>query len=200
MISHQLRQLRDLLGYSVMSGDKPLGKLTGLAFDPADWAIRAAVVDDPVTSRDLVQIPIGLFRALADERRELCFDYAGEAVLPAGGPGHSVPAEAAALLGRQVAGGGQVAGSIDDLIVNIDSWQLRYLVVRTGTGRVLTDIEWCSSLGEDGQCLSLDLPAAAVTGAPPFEGLDRLCIGHEEALYRHYTSRKYAGDSEVAQE
>ena len=169
------------------------------AFDPADWAIRSAVVANHLTLRESIQVPIGLFRALADEREELYFDDACDAVLPADGPGQTLLADAADLLGRSVAGGGdQVAGSIDDLLVNIDLWKLRYLVVSTGPGRVLTDIEWCASVGGEGQCLSIDLPAAAVTGAPPFEGLDRLCIGYEEELYRHYTSRKYVSDGELA--
>ena len=203
MTSHHLRQLRDLLQFTVVSEGGPLGKLAGLLFDPADWTIRNVIVAERGNDREPIRVPVRFFRSIVDERRELCFDVAGEVLLShgdqqIGGLSHSALIDAASVLGRSVAGCDDVAGSIDDLIVNIDVWQLRYLVVRTDAGRVLTDVEWCSSFDGDSPCLMLDLPAEAVTGAPPYKGLDELCIGYEELLYRHYTSRKHAGDGGVA--
>lgn len=203
MTRHHLRQLRDLLHFTVVSEGGPLGKLAGLIFDPADWTIRNVIVAERGNDREPIRVPVRFFRSIVDERRELCFDVAGEVLLShgdhqIGGPPQSPAIDAADLPGRSVAGCDDVAGSVDDLIVNVEVWQLRYLVVRTDAGRVLTDVEWCSSFDGDSPCLVLDLPAAAVTGAPLYEGLDKLCIGYEELLYRHYTSRKNAGDGGVA--
>ncbi len=203
MTSHHLRQLQDLLRFTVVSEDGPLGKLAGLVFDPADWQIRHAVVAAQGTNREPVLVPIRFFRSIADKRKELHFDIAGEVLLSPGGLrggrlAQPPLADAANMLGWLVAGRDEPAGRIDDIVVNIDIWRLRYLVVRTDAGRVLTDAEWCSSFRGSGPCVTLDLQAAAVTGAPPYQGLDELSIGDEEVLYRHYTSRKYAGDGGVA--
>ena len=204
MTSHHLRQLRDLLRFSVVSEDGPLGRLTGLVLDPADWKIRHAVVADEGADGESVMVPVRFFRSIADKRGELHFDIAGEVLLSPGGlrgGGLAQPplVDAMNVLGRKVAGCDEAAGLIEDLIVNIDSWQLRYLVIQTVTGRVLTDVEWCASFGGEGPGVSLDLPAAAVTAAPPYHGLDELSIGDEEVLYRHYTSRKYATEANAAQ-
>ncbi|MGD8978043.1 MAG: hypothetical protein PVG91_10600, partial [Gammaproteobacteria bacterium] len=162
MTSHHLRQLRDLLQFTVITEGGPLGKLAGLLFDPADWKIRNVIVAERGNDREPVRVPVRFFRSIDDERRELFFDVAGEVLLSHGdhqisGPSHSPPIDAASVLGRSIAGCDDVAGSIDDLLVNIDVWQLRYLVVRTDSGRVLTDVEWCSSFDGDSRCLRLDL-------------------------------------------
>jgi hypothetical protein len=37
-----------------------------------------------------------------------------------------------------------------------------------------------------------------VATAPGYRSLDELCIGYEEALYRHYTQRGYVSNDSVA--
>ncbi len=82
--------------------------------------------------------------------------------------------------------------------MNVDVRRLRYLVIETGSRCVLTDIEWCSSFDDCKGRPIVDLPAEAITTAPPYQALEELCSGYEEALYRHYTSRAYMIESGVA--
>ena len=106
--------------------------------------------------------------------------------------------DAAALLGRSVEGCDDVAGTVENLLVNVSAWQIRYLVIRANEQLALTDIEWCSSCGGDSGPLRIDRPAAAVASAPPYQDLSELCSGYEEALYRHYTSRAFDTQGDAA--
>ncbi len=202
MTSHHLRHLKDLLHRTVSSEDGALGRLAGIAFDSVAWKVDHVIVSDPQQSREPLIVPVQFFRSIDDERRQLHFDVAGKVLLSAGSYGsgnvEGLPLfDAAGLLGRTLYGRDEPAGKIHDLLVNVDSWKLRYLVVQTGAGQVLTDVEWCSALDRDGR-LTIDLPAAAVAAAPPYPGLEALSSGYEEMLYRHYTSRKYATDGSRA--
>jgi hypothetical protein len=101
--------------------------------------------------------------------------------------------DAVELIGRPIEGEDARAGRIVDLLVNVQTWQLRYFVIAAGQRLVLTDVEWASSLTKGGDEVRLDLPAGAVATAPRYEGLGELCSGYEEALYRHYTSHLTPG-------
>ena len=50
--------------------------------------------------------------------------------------------DACTLIGRTVHGRDGPAGRLGDLLINVELWVLRYLVIDTDERRVLTDIEW----------------------------------------------------------
>jgi len=196
MIKHYLRELRDLCSYRVVgAGDAP-AMLTGLIFEARDWCIRSFVVRQNALKRESIVIPQTCFRSLDDDRRELQFEVDDQLLASAEcfQPESLVESpqfDAVAFLGRTIDGRDGLAGRVSDLLVNVDLWVLRYFVIDTDSRRVLTDIEWASSLAEGRERLLVDLPTEAIATAPPYENLGELCQGDEEVLYRHYTHTAY---------
>lgn len=202
-VKHFLREVAELCNYRVVDSRKPLGSLAGLVFDPKGWHVKQFEISALQSPNKPVFASFQTFRSLDDERRQLEIDL-GDKPLSIAAPDPSKTLSAAglastgSLIGQTINGRDGPAGMIVDLLVNVDIWQLRYLVIESETGRALTDIEWCVSVGAGEQPPSVDLPAEAIAMAPPYRDLHELCSGYEEALYRHYTSRTYADDDRVA--
>ena len=197
MIRHNLRELREISTYSVAGLGTGQASLSGLVFDAADWHLRSFVIEHNMQYPSPVEIPARFFASLDDRRRELGFRIEAEALRSAGKYRPSQPSErnqfdAVALIGRTIEGRDGTAGLISDLLLNVELWLLRYFVIEIAGRRVLTDIEWASSMTESQSGLCLDLPARAVVTAPAYEGLGELSKGDEEELYRHYTHAAFA--------
>ena len=203
IIKHHLREVQDICGYSIVGQGQTLGALTGLVFDPQSWDVLHFLITESGTQGKPVGVPVQLFRSLDDVNRTLEVGLTREGLRSAE---HYTPDVLArkglvgttAVVGKIVDCSDGPAGRIGDLLVNVDVWQLRYLVIEAGSTRVLTDIEWCSSFDDCQAHPVVDLPAEAIITAPPYEALEELCSGFEEALYRHYTSRAYVIESDVA--
>jgi len=196
MIKHYLREFLDLGNYGIVGLGTTPAKLETLVFDAADWSVSGFIVSDDSTAGEPVKLTPSMFRSIDDEARLLHFDTSVEAIVewaPSSGVGEATTLyDARELLDRDINGTDVTAGRIVDLLVNVNLWQMRYFVIDTGGRRVLTDIEWASSLSRGTAQPAIDLPGKAVATAPAYEHLDELCSGYEEALYRHYTRRVYA--------
>ena len=202
MIRHNLRELRELCTYRIAGIGAEGGTLTGLVFDAADRHLRSFVIGHNMPLRKLVEIPASFFSSLDDDRRELQFRIEAGLLQSAEEYQSSTPSErnqfdAVALIGRTINGRDGTAGQISDMLLNVEFWLLRYFVIDMADRRVLTDIEWASSLTEGQSSLHLDLPARAIVTAPAYEGLSELRQGDEEELYRHYTRATFASSSAV---
>ena len=198
MVKHHLRELGDLCSYTVVASGTPLGTLSGLITDSENWAVNDFVVSvKHAPESPVLFLPAESFSAIDDEQKQIDLDISDDLVRAARQNRSTDIAgskllDATAIVGQRVYGFDGLAGKVTDLLVNINIGALRYFVIATATQRVLTDIEWCSSYGHGDERLSIDLPRAAIETAPPYESLDELCRGYEEALYRHYTSRAFS--------
>ena len=172
-ITHHLREVRDLCGYRIVGASRPLGTLSGLVFDPVTWKVGRFVVYRGDMQRDRVMVPVQRFRSIDDGRRELLVE-APDATLDSAEPyrperlAGARLIDTSSLIGKTLDGRDGPVGTISDLLVNVDVWTLRYLIVESGSKRALTDIEWCSSLN-DGKRPCIDLPAEAIATAPPYQ-------------------------------
>jgi len=199
---HHLREVCSLRCYRIFDSRGLLGSFGGVVFDPGSWRIERLAIEADGSPGAQFLVPLEEIRTIYDEARRIDIGSAERPPLSR----RSVLAESLArsglghsdhLVGRQLHGRDARAGRISDLLINIDVWQLRYLVVTTESKTVLTDIEWCVSIGDGEASPRLDLPAAAVAMAPPYRGLGELCSGYEEALFRHYTRRAFVGTDTV---
>lgn len=200
---HHLRELGSLQHYRVLDSRGVEGHLRGVVFDPRSWRVGRLVVNADHASAGQFFVPVQAVRLIDDEARRIEVELTERPPLSSQRDLAESLAEAGLgcshdLIGQEVLGLDAAAGRIADLLVNVDVWQLRYLVIVAGTNTVLTDIEWCVSIGNHNTSPRIDLPAKAVATAPPYHGLDELCIGHEEALYRHYTQRAYVSPEPAA--
>lgn len=86
-------------------------------------------------------------------------------------------------------------GSIDDFIVDEDSWELLYMAVHSGgwwSGRRgLFATHWVSEVDWGARVVRVDLEPEAIRTAPEWEPGVPLARAHEEALHRHYGREPY---------
>lgn len=81
-------------------------------------------------------------------------------------------------------------GAVQDLLVDVDSWELRYLVVDTRRwwpgGHVLIAPEWVRSISWAERTVSLDLTSDAVKDAPEWDPASPPERKYEARLYAHF--------------
>jgi sporulation protein YlmC with PRC-barrel domain len=81
-------------------------------------------------------------------------------------------------------------GHLEDLLVDDDTWAIRYLVVNTsnwwGGHRVLVSPGWITDVSWPESSVSVDLTRQAVKDAPPYESAAELDRQLERAIHEHY--------------
>lgn len=196
MFNHRLREVRDLCNYRVTGAGTAPATIGGLIVDATDWRVDTFIVMPDAPRSDPIAVPRSCFRSLDDDSRTLTFEITDEVLatssVHSGRELQGTPRfDAVSLPGHTLYGRDEPAGTIADLLINVELWQLRYFIVEADTAVVLTDIEWASSLARGSDKVEVDLPAIAISTAPPYESIRNLCSGDEEALYRHYTRSEY---------
>jgi hypothetical protein len=92
-------------------------------------------------------------------------------------------------------------GHVADLLVDEDTWAIRYMVVETGHWwaghKVLVAPQWISGVHWSDSSVSVDLTQASVKASPVYDSAAELNRQREEGLYSHYGRSGYwaGGDS-----
>lgn len=86
-------------------------------------------------------------------------------------------------------------GHVDDLIVEDESWVVRYIVVDTGNWlpgkRVLMVPSWVQQVDWLERMVSVDLKRESIRNSPEFDPGEPVNRDYEERLYDYYGRRKY---------
>jgi hypothetical protein len=94
------------------------------------------------------------------------------------------------MLGYTVRASDGEIGHVDDLLVDEETWAVRYMVVETGhwwSGhKVLVAPQWIGGVHWGDASVSVDLTQASVKGAPAYESSTELNRQRESGLYAHY--------------
>ncbi len=81
-------------------------------------------------------------------------------------------------------------GHVDDLLVDEDTWAIRYLIVKTGNwwdGReVLIVPQWITGVSWDDSRVRVSVTQQQVRDAPIYSSSEELDRTREEAIYKHY--------------
>lgn len=188
-----LREYLALKHTPVLDADGDSGAIAALKFREPDWRIASILADfhgprwlAPATLTYSEEVPpIILIRLVA---------AAAPAADGAGHPPKRLDVDADSLLGRVVlcSGTDKAGGRIDDLLINVHEWCLKYFVVDNGEGRVLLHASWVTGLSADSAAAIIDaLPARSLLTAPRYPGVAQLTPGFLDTIYRHYTHREF---------
>jgi hypothetical protein len=94
-------------------------------------------------------------------------------------------------------------GHVQDMLIDDDSWALRYMVVDTsnwwGGHKVLIAPNWIEAIRWEESKVSVNLHRQAVQDSPGFDSAAELNRQHELALFKHYQRPTY-WDNEPARE
>ncbi len=86
-------------------------------------------------------------------------------------------------------------GHVDDLLVDDQTWAIRYLIVGThrwwSGGRVLVAPRWIDDVSWSTATVSVDLTRHAIKGAPPYDAEAQFDRQREQALHDHYDRPGY---------
>lgn len=86
-------------------------------------------------------------------------------------------------------------GHVDNVLVDDQTWTIRYLVVNTGhwwSGhQVLIAPQWVERITWEDATVTLDLTRDAIQNAPPYDAEALFERQHEMAMYEHYGRPKY---------
>lgn len=86
-------------------------------------------------------------------------------------------------------------GHVSGLLVDEQTWAVRYLVVATGNWglghEVLISPEWIDDVRWIDEAVSIDLNRQSVKDAPPYDSTEQLNRQMETGLYRHYERPGY---------
>ena len=89
-------------------------------------------------------------------------------------------------------------GHVEDVLVDDETWAIRYLVVNTSNWwlghKVLIAPQWIDSVRWVDSSVSVDLTRQAVKDSPPFVDTAPLDRQQETDLYEHYDRRSYWTD------
>jgi uncharacterized protein YrrD len=81
-------------------------------------------------------------------------------------------------------------GHVEDLLVDDDTWAIRYMIVDTsnwwGGHHVLVAPQWIEAVSWPDAKVSVDLTRQAVKDAPPYDSAAQLDRQQEQAIYEHY--------------
>jgi hypothetical protein len=192
-----LREYRALKRVPLLSTRGDSGTLQALAIRDADWKVVSVLA---YFGKPIRLAPEQLECSIAeDEARTIRVLEADDgAIRDDDAPIGADAIEADRLLGCRIVGAGDegASASIQDLLINLKDWYLRYFVVDTGDHAVLLHSSWVTAFVSDTSCLVIDaLPVHALASAPVYPGVERLTPGFEDILYRHYTRREFAADA-----
>jgi sporulation protein YlmC with PRC-barrel domain len=91
-------------------------------------------------------------------------------------------------------------GTLSDLVVDDEYWQLRYMIIDTGswltTRNVLLATGWIREISWPDSAIDVDLERGAIQDSPEFDPEKPIDRQYEEALYSYYGRRKYWIDRE----
>jgi hypothetical protein len=106
----------------------------------------------------------------------------------------------AEIRGYHIQGRDEAIGHLDDLIIDDETWQVRYLVIDTKNWwfgkKVLVAPHWASSVSWNERKIHVDMTRDAIKNSPEWTPDAAVNRAYETRLYDYYGRPVYWGDSE----
>jgi hypothetical protein len=100
-----------------------------------------------------------------------------------------------AVIGYHIEATDGEVGHVEDLLVDDETWAVRYLVVNTSNWwvghKVLVAPQWIADLRWSDETVVVDLSREMVQAAPPYDPSTALDRPRESGLYSHYGRPPY---------
>lgn len=197
-----MRSLDILHGYAIHASDGELGKVVSFLFEEHTWKIRFMVVDaksQPGGRRLLVppavflapvreqkRFPLRILKKQIDEYPEVIPDV--KTVLYA----HRK------LIGFTIETADGPAGDVVDFIVDDKKWEIRFLVIDTGTilpgKKVLVSVDKVKKILVDEGRVTTALRGRDISRSPAFDPSEQLNRSYDETIADYYNRSSQWGE------
>jgi hypothetical protein len=122
-----------------------------------------------------------------------------EGALPATPPDSGDPGthlrSAREVIGYHIKARDQTFGHVEDMLVDPDTWAIRYLLIDTRNWwpgpPVLVGVEWASEIDWNTRTLAVDMDAERVKACPPYDSSSPITREYEADLHKHYGRSGY---------
>ncbi len=89
-------------------------------------------------------------------------------------------------------------GSVEDFLLEDETWSIRYLVIDTirwwPSKKVLISPTWCSQISWMDHVIKIDLTKDTIKRSPPYDSKAFLNRSYEQSLHGHYVKKPYWDD------
>jgi hypothetical protein len=93
-------------------------------------------------------------------------------------------------------------GHVDDFVIDDEAWAIRYLIIDTRNWwpgkKVLISPKWIKRVSWDEQKVFINLSREAIRKSPEYTDESSLTRDYETGLHRHYNTKGYWEDEQVA--
>jgi len=197
-----LLNVKTLNAYNVDASDGPAGTLVDSRFEEADWELMDLVVNTRnVIGGRKVLVPVGAVRGIDYDKQKLRVGLLQEQVdtapeRPDDTALTSGPKSTHAAFGCHIRSSDeQTFGHLEDLLVDPDTWAIRYLLIDTRNWwpgpPVLVAPDWVNHFDWTARKLTMDVPAERIKQCPPYDPSVPVSRDYEVVLYRYYERTEY---------
>ena len=218
-----LRSMQELKKYTIGATDGEIGHVTDFFFDDESWVIRYLVVETGswLTSRKVLISPYSVMQPdwmhkrlpvrINRDQVKNCPDidtekpvsrqheteYADYYGLPYYWETNNDPhlRSCNAMVGYHMHACDGAIGHVQGMLVDEETWSLRYLVVDTsnwwGGHSVLIAPNWIEAINWPESNVSVNLTRQAIQASPSFDSTAEMNRRHESELYGHYQRSVY---------
>ena len=200
-----LLRLKKLQGLPIDAADGEIGTIRDVYFDDRPWAARYLVVETGLRlggrnvlistmsvqgidwMRNRVQVSLTREQIAASPPLDIL-----EPVSRQEGAAPSDPQlrRAQQLRGYRIQTADDAVGQIEDLLVDSENWEIRYLVIDTRSWlpgrRVVIPPKWITSVDWTQRVVNVDVSPSTVQASPDYQPAQDFSRTHEANLYRHY--------------
>lgn len=218
-----LRSMQELKNYTIGATDGEIGHVTDFFFDDASWVVRYLVVETGswLMSRKVLispnsvmqpdwmhkRLPVRINRSQVKNSPDIDTEkpvsrqhevaYADYYEFPYYWDANDDPhlRSCNAVVGYHIHARDGDIGHVQGMLVDEDTWSLRYLVVDAtnwwGGHSVLISPNWIESIGWADSKVFVNLSRQAIKSSPAFDSTAELNRRHEADLYEHYQRSAY---------
>lgn len=199
-----LRSSIELSRYDVEATDGRIGRLSDLLIDAKTWTVSDLVVDtDGVLSHNYILIKPRQVRELRFPEEVLVLALTRSEVVSVGEAAQAEPSpmgapgvhSAEALFGLEILAIDAVAGTLCGLLIETESWSLRYLIVDTGLWHggkeVLLSPQSVRSIDEEDSRIVANVSDSDIAKGPEYDGRAELTREYEAFLHDYYGWQPY---------
>jgi hypothetical protein len=110
-------------------------------------------------------------------------------------PGEGQLRSATEIMNYSVSASDTNAGRVEDIIIDDNSWVIRYLAIDTGhvmpDRKVLINTEWIESVSWEKECVTIDLTLDAIHECPHYDPDEAVNREYEVRLYDYHGRPRY---------
>jgi hypothetical protein len=198
-----LLNAKALMGYNVAASDAPAGEVKDAFFDDDLWIVRHLLVDTRawlrgrevlIDAKSVARVDTGIQKLDLSVTQKQVDESPSIETVGVGRSGAELRS-VREVIGCHISARDDTFGHVEDLLIDLDGWAIRYLLVDTRNWwpgpPVLLGVEWANEVDWKARTLSVDMEAERIKACPPYDPGSPVSREYETDLHQHYGREVY---------